>query len=81
MSTKVDVPVCDIQVHQEVNDPGLQVSIDQVHLDLFADIDQLDKGYAFLDGECFIDLFIVLDTFDKVTDGFLGICASVIRRR
>ena len=81
MSCQIDGPGGDVDIHDPVNNLGLEISLMFVDDILLTSIVQLDKCQVTfcLLGDGFIDCFIVPDSLKEIRDSFVGINALVVR--
>jgi len=79
-STEKNAPGGNVQVHQVVYDPGLQVSLDMVDDNLTSNVNQLDIRQVFL-GNRLVSLSVMDNASLKVLHGLLWIHVFVIGRR
>lgn len=66
-----------VNVHEEENDPALQISLDVVDDDLLSNIDYLDVGEAWI-LNWLVKLLVACDTCVKVFDCFLGVPSNIL---
>lgn len=69
-----------MKVHQIVHNSGLQVVLDSIDDNLFANVHDLEiREMALFIIDCLIDLLVVLYAVSEVLGSLLGILANIIR--
>jgi hypothetical protein len=76
--TEKDAPGSNMQVHEVVNNSGLEISLNVVDDDLTAHVDQFDVGQILLRNGL-VHLLVVHNPRFEVLDGLLWIHVLVVR--
>ncbi len=80
VSRQVDCPRPQVDVHEVVDDPALDVALVLVHQDLLSGVEYLDEAEPRLQGlvQCLVLIGVVLDALLEVLDDRVGGEAHVV---